>query len=89
MSIAILICASADEIGQRILEAVDQLRLAEEFDSLSVLVDISTLPMWLPTFFNGTTSLEETRNTDNATTSYFMKKYLLLFTDTELRLRYR
>lgn len=84
---AILICTSADEIGQRTLEALDQLRLGEEFESLNILVDIATLPMWLPTFINA--SREELGNNENLTTSYHMKKYLLLFTDTELKLKYR
>lgn len=87
--LAILICLPANDVGYRTLEALDQLRLAEDFDSLSILVDISTLPMWLPHFLNTT---EETKILDNITTSYHMKKYLLLFTDTELtgqRFRYR
>lgn len=77
-------------MGKTVLETIDRLRVARDYNTITILVDVSTIPSWLITFnyslhFNG--SQVDNSSKVNSETAMWdsmnesTKKHLLIFTE--------
>lgn len=89
---ALIICSPANEAGKTILQAIDKLGLAQDHNTLTILIDVSTLPSWLLTFnSNSHSNSSHLYNSSNLREPVSLsllnsvgsstKRYLLIFTD--------
>lgn len=89
MFLAVIVCTSATETGKAIVETLDDLHLARDHNSLTIFVDVSSLPSWLLTF-----STDNNNNNNSFYSnvyinynhlinkiSFVTKKYLLIFSE--------
>ncbi|XP_022901089.2 retinal guanylyl cyclase 2 isoform X1 [Onthophagus taurus] len=87
----IIICMPPDKTGRRILRTLDDLQIAAIYNTLTILIDISSLPSWTM-FFRDQTINNITNNQKNRTNiiekyhhqnqiSTFTKKYVLILSE--------
>lgn len=89
----VIVCASASETGKAILAAIDHLHLARDHNTLTIFLDVSSLPSWLSTinYYNNETALINMVNSSQITVnntldlldkiSFITKRYVLVFSE--------
>ncbi|XP_074040194.1 retinal guanylyl cyclase 2 isoform X2 [Leptinotarsa decemlineata] len=75
---AIIVCTSADDIGQSIIRVLGDLQL-HLYNSITIFMDISNLPDWLG-FFHNSSDIGEPHNTTQDNISILGKNDVLMFT---------
>lgn len=81
-----VVCAPPDNIGITIIEALDELLLAADHNTLTILMDIATVPSWRRTTFideNQNTSLDLNITNLVVTVSSVTKQYLLIYSESD------
>ncbi|KAK4880380.1 hypothetical protein RN001_008526 [Aquatica leii] len=84
---AVIVCASVNEVGKKILTAIDDLNLAKDHNTLTIFLDISSLPSWLSSFgddseiFNMDDSVNVYKQTNLSEISLVTKRFLLVFSE--------
>ncbi|KAF5287948.1 hypothetical protein FQA39_LY15586 [Lamprigera yunnana] len=84
---AVIVCASVNEIGKRILMAIDQLHLANDYNTLTIFIDVSSLPSWLSSFndnsdlFDSDETFEVYKDANLTEISLTTKRCLLVFSE--------
>ncbi|KAF5285585.1 hypothetical protein FQR65_LT13118, partial [Abscondita terminalis] len=85
--LTVIVCASVNEIGRRILTAIDHLNLAKDHNTLTIFLDISSLPSWLSSFsqdseiFNTDDSISVYKGANLSDISMVTKKFILVFSE--------
>lgn len=65
---AIVLCLPADVIGETVVKVIDGLHLSRDHNSLTIFMDVFTLPSWKYTISNSTSFLLEPQETQTNTT---------------------
>lgn len=99
MFAAAIVCAPAGDLGLRITEMLDELNLASDHSTLTVLMDVSALPSWIYSLHETidqnktiSSSSNPKNHTNNNNIMNFLdkiseigKKYLLFFTESHTK----
>lgn len=73
-------------MGKTVLETIDRLGLARDYNTITTLVDVSTIPSWLITFnyslhYNGSQVDNSSKVGGDTSMNESTKKHLLIFTE--------
>lgn len=81
-----MVCAPPTDIGIKIIEAIDELHLAADHNTLAILMDVATVPSWRSVSFvheDQNVSLELNITNLVATISSVTKQYVLMYSDSD------
>ncbi|XP_031345081.1 retinal guanylyl cyclase 2 isoform X2 [Photinus pyralis] len=83
---AVIVCAPVNEVGRTILTVIDHLNLARDHNTLTIFVDISSLPSWMSSLgdeMNVANSTGEFQNLNLTRTEIDLttKRFLLVFSE--------
>ncbi|KAK5647035.1 hypothetical protein RI129_005499 [Pyrocoelia pectoralis] len=80
---AVIVCAPVNEIGKTILTVIDHLNLARDHNTLTIFVDISSLPSWLSSLGDEINVVNSTNDFQslNWTIDLTTKRFILVFSE--------
>lgn len=96
-----IVCAPANTLGKHILQVLDKLDLARDHSTLSVLMDVSSLPSWITSINTWNKERQQqqqnitkiTHNVNNYDTNNFLsrlsfisKTYLLIYAESDFNI---